>query len=131
MKTKKIWANLAVTDLERTTKFYKALGFKPNGKSEDLTSFLFGENDFIIHFFIKDKLKTAIKGEIADPEKGNEIIFTIGVASKRDADTWAQAVDNAGGRLISKPEEFGKGYYGFVFADPDGHRFNIFYMEGL
>ena len=29
------------------------------------------------------------------------------------------------------PEEFGKGYYGFVFADPNGHRFNVFYMEGL
>ena len=98
MKTKKIWANLAVTDLERTTKFYNALGFKPNGKSTELTSFLFGENDFIIHFFIKDKLKPAIKGEIADLEKGNEIVFTLGAYKKQDVDTWAQEVNNAGGR---------------------------------
>ena len=30
--------------------------------------------------------------------------------------------------MISKPEEFGEVYYGFVFADPDGHTFNVFYM---
>lgn len=29
MKTKKIWANLGVEDLDRTTKFYTELGFKP------------------------------------------------------------------------------------------------------
>lgn len=23
---------------------------------------------------------------------------------------------------------FGEGFYGFVFADPDGHTFNAFYM---
>jgi len=25
-------------------------------------------------------------------------------------------------------EAFGEGYYGFVFADPDGHKFNVFHM---
>lgn len=30
MKPKMIWANLAVSDLERTTKFYTELGFKSN-----------------------------------------------------------------------------------------------------
>ncbi len=40
-------------------------------------------------------------------------------------------VENAGGKIITKPEAFGEGYYGFLFADPDGHKFNVFYMEGL
>ena len=51
MTAKKIWANLAVSDLGRTTKFYTELGFKPNGRSGELTSFRVGEGDFIIHFF--------------------------------------------------------------------------------
>ena len=54
MKTKKIWANLGVENLERTTKFYSELGFKPNGASKELTSFFVGEDDFVIHFFLKD-----------------------------------------------------------------------------
>lgn len=131
MKPKKIWANLGVTDLERTTKFYSELGFKFNGDSEELTSFLVGEDDFIIHFFLKDKLKSGMKGEIVDLKHGNEVIFTLSTESKAEVNKWENAVKKAGGTIISKAEEFGEGYYGFVFADPDGHRFNVFYMEGF
>ena len=126
-----IWSNLAVSDLERTTKFYTELGFKPNGKSNELTSFLIGKNDFVMHFFLKDILKTIIKGEITDSQTSNEVIFTLSAESKDQVDGWAKEVENAGGKIISEPEEFGKGYYGFVFADPDGHKFNVFYMKGL
>ncbi|MES2238987.1 MAG: VOC family protein [Bacteroidota bacterium] len=128
MNTKKIWSNLAVTDLERTTKFYTEIGFKPNGSSKDLTSFKVGEDNFIIHFFLKDILKPAIKGEIADLKHGNEIIFTLSADSKEEVNNWEDEVRKAGGTIVSKPEEFGPGYYGFVFADPDGHKYNVFYM---
>ena len=131
MKPKMIWSNLAVSDLERTTKFYTELGFKSNGSSKELTSFFVGEDDFVMHFFLKDILKISIKGEIADSQNVNEVIFTLSAESKDQVDNWAKEVERAGGKIISKPEEFGKGYYGFVFADPDGHKFNVFYMDGL
>ncbi len=132
MRPKKIWSNLAVGDLTRTTKFYTELGFKPNGNpSKEITSFLVGEDDFVIHFFLKDVLKTNIKSEIADSHNVMEVIFTLSAESKDQVDNWEKEVEKAGGKIISKPEEFSKGYYGFVFADPDGHRFNVFYMEGL
>lgn len=126
-----IWSNLAVSDLERTTKFYTELGFKPNGKSNELTSFLIGKNDFVMHFFLKDILKTSIKGEITDSQISNEVIYTLSAESKDQVNDWAKEVESAGGKIISEPEEFGKVYYGFVFADPDGHKFNVFYMKGL
>ncbi|WP_445457282.1 VOC family protein [Flavobacterium sp. HNIBRBA15423] len=128
MNTKIIWANLTVEDLNRTTKFYTELGFKPNGKSKELTSFLVGQNDFIIHFFLKEVLKSNIKGEIADTKQGNEVVFTLSADSKEEVNNWQREVENAGGKIISKAEEFGEGYYGFVFTDPDGHKFNVFYM---
>jgi predicted lactoylglutathione lyase len=128
MNPKKIWANFAVSDLERTTKFYTQLGFKPNGISKELTSFLFGDDEFVIHFFLKDVLGNFLKSEIADSQKVNEIIFTISAESKDQVNNWAKEVERAGGKINSGPEEFGEGYYGFDFADPDGHRFNVFYM---
>jgi len=131
MKPKKIWSNLAVSDLERTTKFYTELGFKSNGTSKELTSFFVGEDDFVMHFFLKDILKTRMKMEIADSQNVNEILFTLSAENKDQVDNWEKEIERAGGKIISRPEEFGKGYYGFVFADPDGHRFNVFYMEGL
>ncbi|HUH28790.1 VOC family protein [Gelidibacter sp.] len=120
-----------MSDLERTTKFYTELGFKPNGNSKELTSFLVGEDNFIMHFFLRDILKTSIKGDITDSKKANEVLFTLSAQSKDQVDNWAKEVERAGGKIISKPEEFGKGYYGFVFADPDDHKYNVFYMQGL
>ena len=128
MKPKRIWANFGVSDLDRTTKFYTQLGFKSNGASNELTSFIVGDKDFIIHFFLKDVLKTNTSLDLVDPAKENEIIFTLSAEIKEDVDKWAKEVEPAGGKLISKPEAFGEGYYGFVFADPDGHKFNVFYM---
>lgn len=87
-----------------------------------------GDKDFIIHFFLKEVIEPNIKGKMADLQHGNEIIFTLSAESRDQANQWAKEVEQVGGKLISQPEEFGKGYYGFVFADPDGHKFNVFYM---
>jgi predicted lactoylglutathione lyase len=128
MNPKMIWSNLTVSDLDRTTKFYTELGFKSNGRSDDLTSFFAGENNFVIHFFLKDKLKANVEIEISDAHIANEIIFTLSAESRDEVNKWEKEVQSAGGKIVSKPKEFGEGYYGFVFADPDGHKFNVFYM---
>jgi predicted lactoylglutathione lyase len=128
MKTKKIWANFGVRDLDRTTAFYRQLGFKHNGASAQLTSFFFGDENFIIHFFLREELEPAMKGPLLDAKAGNEIIFTLAADTREAVNEWEKAVQEAGGTIVSVPEEFGEGYYGFVFADPDGHKFNVFQM---
>jgi predicted lactoylglutathione lyase len=131
MKPKMIWANLPVANLERTQKFYTELGFKPNGpqSSKELVSFFAGENEFIIHFFLKELLEANVKNvQFADSQSPNEIIFTLSAENKDQIDHWAGEVEKAGGKIVSEPESFGDHYYGFVFADPDGHKFNVFYM---
>ncbi|KFF16061.1 VOC family protein [Flavobacterium hydatis] len=128
MKTKKIWANLGVEDLERTTKFYSELGFKRNGHnaSKELTSFIFGDDNFIIHFFIKEQFKWAVDGEMTDLKLGNEIIFSLSAESKNEVNEWVKIVEKAGGRIFAEPQDYGKGYF-FGFSDPDGHKFNVLY----
>ena len=131
MKPKKLWANLGVKDVEKTWNFYTALGFKrneghDNGKS--LASFLIGDDGFVVHFFPNTVLQQSIEGELADLTKGNEVIFTLWAESREEANAWAEEVRNAGGVLRSEPAAFGEGYYGFVFADPDGHKWNVFHM---
>ena len=128
MNPKKIWSNLTVSDLERTTKFYTALGFRSNGRSEDLTSFFFGDNNFVMHFFLTEKLQANIEIEISDAHVASEVVFTLSAESQEEVDSWESAVPQAGGTIISKAKAFGEGYYGLVFADPDGHKFNVFYM---
>ena len=133
MKPTKIWANLSVKDVEKTHEFYQALGFKPNGefaKENELASFLVGEDDFVVHFFSRDsaQFKTSIGGEIADLRQGNEIMFTLSADSKEEVDQWAEEVRKAGGTLFSEPQSvFQESWYGCGFADPDGHKWNVFY----
>jgi predicted lactoylglutathione lyase len=134
MKIKKIWANLATNDLQRTTGFYTALGFKANNtngsRSQELTSFSFGENDFIVNFFQKDILQKNTQTEISDLKNGNEIIFSLSAETRKEVDEWVEIVKNAGGKIVVKPYEIGQGYT-FVFADPDGHKYNILYWPGM
>ncbi len=80
-----------------------------------------------MHFFKKDILEANTKVKISDSQNSNEVVFTLSAESKDEVDNWAIEVDVAGGKIVSKPEEFGKGYYGFAFADPDGHKFNVFF----
>jgi hypothetical protein len=131
MKTKQIWANLATTDLERTTKFYTQLGFKANGsQAGELTSISFGEKDFIINFFLKDILRNNTHSEISDLKNGNEIIFSLSATSKEEVNKWVEIVKKAGGKITAEPYEIGQGYT-FVFSDPDGHKFNVLYWPGM
>lgn len=133
MKPKQIWANLAVKDIERTHKFYKKLGFKPNGafsEENELCSFLVGQDNFVVHFFSKDsaQFRTSMGGEIADLSQGNEVIFSLSADSKKEVDQWAETVKKAGGSVFSKPQKiFQEGWYGYGFEDLDGHKWNVFY----
>jgi uncharacterized protein len=128
MKPKKIWCNLAVSDLERTTRFYTDLGFKPNNAhtSKELTSFFVGEDNFVLHFFLKDVLQSNINGELSDPTKGNEVIFSLSADSKEEIFEWVEKARKAGGTIAIDFRELGKGCFA-VFSDPDGHKYNVLF----
>jgi uncharacterized protein len=128
MKPKKIWANLAVSDLDRTTRFYTDLGFKPNNthNSKELTSFIIGEDDFVVHFFLKEILQSNINGELVDPIHGNEVIFSLSAESKEEISEWVQKASKAGGTISIEFKEIDKGCF-CVFSDPDGHKYNVLF----
>lgn len=130
MKAKKIWANFSVKDAARTRQFYKQLGFTPNGPNADpsLASFLFGDAGFVIHFFERG---SQIDEYLSSDAAASEIIFTLSAETESEVKDWAERVQNAGGTILQQPGRDASGYYGFVFADPDGHRFNVLLMEGM
>ena len=128
MKAKKIWANFSVKDVERTRQFYTQLGFTPSKQNNypKLASFLFGDDDFVIHFFeqgsqIDEYLTPAAKTH-------SEIIFTLSAETEAEVKEWAEKVKNAGGTIFREAGRDATNYYGFAFADPDGHRFNVLLM---
>lgn len=132
MEPKMIWANLASADLKRTTEFYTQLGFREsdNNTSPELSSLIFGQNNFVINFFKKSRLEDFMNGKIVNPEMGNEIIFSLSAKNKEEVDQWYENVKNTGGKIVTEPQNYELGYT-FVFSDPDGHKFNILYWPGM
>lgn len=132
MKAKKIWANFSVKDAERTHAFYTQLGFTPNNANNypKLASFLFGDDGFVIHFFEQgsqiDEYLTA--GANAN---ANEIIFTLSAETEAEVKEWEEKVKQAGGTVFNEAGRDENGYYGFAFADPDGHKFNVLLMDRM
>ena len=128
MKAKKIWANFSVKDAKRTNQFYTQLGFTPNkpGNNPKLVSFLFGDNDFVIHFFEQG---SQIDEYLPSGLKTGEIIFTLSAETEAEVKEWINKVKEAGGNIFHEADRDKTNHYGFAFADPDGHKFNVLLME--
>jgi uncharacterized protein len=131
MSPKKIWANLTVADARRTAAFYSKLGFKTN-VSEAMPnsgSVTIGEDGFIINFFGREQMEYAMNGRVADASQANEVIFSLSAKTKKEVGEWANAARAAGGAVVTEAREDRAGYYYCVFADPDGHKFNVLLIE--
>jgi predicted lactoylglutathione lyase len=131
MKAKKIWANFSVKDVKRTNQFYTQLGFTPNKPNNDpkLTSFLFGDDDFVIHFFEQG---SQIDEYLPAGSKNGEIIFTLSAETEAEVKEWIDKVKEAGGNIFHEVGNDKTNHYGFTFADPDGHKFNVLLVkEGM
>ena len=129
MKAKKIWANFSVKDAKRTNQFYAELGFTPNklNNHPNLASFLFGDDDFVIHFFERG---SQIDEYLTSGSKTtSEIIFTLSAETEAEVKEWAEKVKNAGGHIFHEVGRDETNHYGFAFSDPDGHKFNVLLLE--
>lgn len=125
-----VWANMPVKDIEKTHRFFKQLGFKVNGphESNEVASFIFSEDHFVIHFFEYDRFAQNVGNTVSNPPVGSEILFTLAAESKVVVDQWRAKVVEAGGTIIIEPTEISEGY-NLVFADLNGHRWNVFYRK--
>ena len=87
-------------DAKRTSQFYTQLGFTPGKQNNypQLASFLFGDNDFVIHFFEQDSRID----DYLTPGSGtsNEIIFTLSAETEAEVKELAEKVKNAGGKIF-------------------------------
>ena len=130
MNAEKIWANFSVKDAKHTRQFYTQLGFTPNNPNNDpkLASFLFGDDDFVIHFFEQG---SRIDEYLPSGSETSEIIFTLSAETEAEVNEFADKVKEAGGKIFQKVRRDENNYYGFAFADPDGHKFNVLLMDNM
>lgn len=130
--TKEIWINLPVKNIAVSKAFFTHIGFSFNtqyGNSNSSACLLVGAKDIVVMLFAEPMFKSFTRTELADTTKGSEVLLSFDAESREEVDAMAEKVVNAGGTLFCKPEEIQGWMYGFGFADPDGHRWNMLYMD--
>lgn len=129
--TKEFWFNLPVKDVQKSKAFFTRIGFAPNprfGDSYNQASLYIGEKQVVLMLFPEAAFKQFTGTEIPDLTNGSQVLFSIDAQSKGEVDELLEKVVEAGGTIFSKPKDQGW-MYGAGFADLDGHRWNVLYMD--
>ena len=127
-----IWINLPVKDLAKSATFFTKIGFETNpgpGNSTESACFTIGEKNVVLMLFVQDVFSGFTNNKLADTAIGTEVLFSLGADSRAQVDDIANRVRSAGGKIFSDPSESNIFMYGCGFCDPDGHRWNVLYMD--
>lgn len=127
-----LWINLPVKDVAKSKAFFTALGFTFNtqhGNSATSASMLVGKKNVVVMLFDEPTFKGFTGNTITDTAQSTEVLLSIGVESKEEVDALAEKAKTAGGTCNHQPNEMKGWMYGCVFADIDGHRWNVLYMD--
>ena len=129
--TKQIWLNLPVKNVAKAKDFFWKIGFSFNEQHDtpSSTCMVIGEGNFVVMLFEELLFKSFTQNELTDTQSSSEILISIDAESKEEVDALAEKVTEAGGTVFSPPAESQGWMYGFGFADLDGHRWNVLYMD--
>lgn len=124
-----IFVNLPVKNLDRSIDFFTQLGFSFNAQFTDDsgTCMIIGENIFAM-LLVEERFKDFTKKEICNAKKSTEVLIAIDAESREQVDDLVQKAVKAGGALYSEPQDHGW-MYQHAFEDPDGHQWEICYMD--
>ncbi|HEY2027222.1 MAG TPA: VOC family protein [Gemmatimonadaceae bacterium] len=125
----KLFVNIPVSDVQRAITFFEALGFVFNAQFTDATAtcMLVGEDAYFM-LLSKDRFAGFAKGPIGDPRKQTSALFALSVDSRADVDAMVDRAVAAGGSPGGDKQDHGF-MYGWGFTDPDGHRWEVFWMD--
>ena len=125
----KIFVNLPVKDLNKSIAFFTQLGFtfNPQFTDEYATCMIIGDNIFAM-LLVEDRFRDFTKKDISDAKKSTEVLIAIDAESKEKVDDMVNNAVKAGGRIYAEPQDHGW-MYGHSFEDPDGHQWEVLYMN--
>ena len=125
-----IFVNLPVNDLERSVAFYEAVGATKNPQFSDGTAACMVFSDTIHAMLLThDKWRQFTTKPIADAHASAQVLICLSEESRGGVDSVVTKAGSAGGRLDPTPtQDFGF-MYGRSFEDPDGHIWEVMWMD--
>jgi uncharacterized protein len=126
----KLFVNIPVADVQRSIDFFEALGFRFNPQFTDSTAtcMLVGEDAYFM-LMTRQRFAGFAKRPINDPMKETPGLYALSVDSRADVDRLVEKAISLGGSPAGERAEHGGFMYAWSFFDPDGHHWEVFWMD--
>ena len=121
---------LGVTDMSRSLKFYRALGFKTSVSDESPAIVFFQSDGVTLALYPRAGLAEDI--DPANPPQGQGfggITLAYNTREQGDVDKIIALAEQAGGKMVKPPQRVFWGGYSGYFSDPDGYYWEVTYWE--
>ena len=126
---KKIFVNLPVQDLKRSMDFFGKLGFSFNRQFTDETAAcMVVSDDIYVMLLTREKFKEFTPNPIGDATKSTEVLVALSLDGRKQVDDMIAKALAGGGRTFKPPTDHGFMYIQ-SFQDPDGHIWELFWMD--
>lgn len=125
-----IFVNLPVADLQKSRAFLEALGAVNEPKFTDDTAacMTFSESIHVM-LLTHDKFSQFTPRPITDARAGSEVLLALSADSRESVDSTVERGVSAGGTADPAPKQDYGVMYGRSVADPDGHIWEIMWMD--
>lgn len=127
-----VFINLPVEDVEKSTKFYEALGFTKNTDFSDVdASSMMWTDDIVIMLLSKDFYQKFIRNkEVVDGQMASGALIALSLDSREDVQRFADTARANGGDYYridtGAPDDM---MFGYEVEDPDGNHLEPVWMN--
>lgn len=124
-----IFVNLPVKDLQRSVRFFTALGYRFNAQFTDdtATCMIVAENIFVM-LLTEPKFQSFTPKNICDATRSTEVLVCLSCESRAQVEELVRKAVAAGGTTYAAPQDHGF-MYQHGYQDPDGHLWELIYMD--
>ncbi|MBU2106361.1 MAG: VOC family protein [Alphaproteobacteria bacterium] len=127
-----IFVNLPVADLKRATAFYETIGATKNPQFSDDTASCMVFSDTIYAMLLTHaKYAQFTSKEIVDARKSSEVLIALSADSRAEVDALVAKAKTGGVVIDPTPTQEHGFMYGRSFEDPDGHIWEVFWMDAV
>jgi len=126
MSINRIFVGLPVADIAASKAFYQQLGFPLNPQfSDDSNAYVVISDTIALQLATHDQFGSFTSTDV--PPSGG-VIAALGVESRDEVDRLTDLALRSGGAPTKETTDFGW-LYNRGFADPDGHHFEVVYVD--
>ena len=124
-----VFLNLPVADLAASRAFYAGLGFSFNDQfSDERTTSVVVDENIVVMLLTRERFADFVTGPIGDPSAATTQLTALSAGSREEADDLLARALASGGKPWKPAQDHGF-MYGVSFTDPDGHVWEVMWMD--